>query len=200
MSALEKRISNSHGFVQQRAKTFFGGTLGETFEAFAIESDLCLSRRKERLLKLEDQQQSSQFVCGARCTTVNGTEFEFHAIPRKLRDHATLKIDSGEKSFPLEVANQVAHGHLMRQSKAANTRAHAARRDGPRATAPDAACRSIDVRPVDVLSRLLALAVTCWLERKRTADPRRCSFFSLCEKPPTSMTDECAPPQVLYLP
>ena len=57
---------------------------------------------------LEDQQQSSQFVCGARCTTVNGTEFEFHAIPRKLRDRATLKIDSGEKSFPLEVANQVA--------------------------------------------------------------------------------------------
>ena len=57
---------------------------------------------------LEDQQQSRQFVCGARCTTVNGTEFEFHAIPRKLRDRATLKIDSGEKSFPLEVANQVA--------------------------------------------------------------------------------------------
>ena len=72
------------------------------------------------------------------------------------------------------------HGHLMRQSKAANTRVYAARadrRDGPRATAPAAACRSIDVRPVDVLSRLLALAVTCWLERKRTADPRRCSFF-----------------------
>ena len=39
--------------VQQRAKTFFGGTLGETFEAFAIESDLRLIRRKdlERLLK-----------------------------------------------------------------------------------------------------------------------------------------------------
>ena len=33
--------------VQQRAKTFFGGTLGETFEAFAIESDLRLSRRKD---------------------------------------------------------------------------------------------------------------------------------------------------------
>ena len=110
MSALEKRISNSHGIVQQRAKTFFGGALGETFEAFAIESDLCLSRRAQRTT-LEDQQQSSQFVCGARCTTVNannGTEFEFHAIPRNLRDRSTLKIDSGEKSFPLEVANQVA--------------------------------------------------------------------------------------------
>ena len=58
MSALEKRISNSHGFVQQRAKTFFGGTLGETFEAFAIESDLCLSRRKERLLKISNNRVS----------------------------------------------------------------------------------------------------------------------------------------------
>ena len=47
--------------VQQRAKTFFGGTLGETFEAFAIVSDLRLSRRKdlERLLHLEDLQQSA---------------------------------------------------------------------------------------------------------------------------------------------
>ena len=51
---------------QQRAKTFFGGTLGETFEAFAIESDLRLSRRKDRLLKIQ-QSASSQFVCGARC-------------------------------------------------------------------------------------------------------------------------------------
>ena len=32
----------------------FGGTLGETFEAFAIESDLRLSHRKDRLLHLED--------------------------------------------------------------------------------------------------------------------------------------------------
>ena len=39
--------------VQQRAKTFFGGTLGETFEAFAIESDLRLSRRKDLLLVVE---------------------------------------------------------------------------------------------------------------------------------------------------
>ena len=72
------------------------------------------------------------------------------------------------------------HAHLMRQSKAANTRVRSSRRStgrGPPATAPDAACRSIDVRPVDVLSRLLALAVTCWLERKRPADPRCCSFF-----------------------
>ena len=55
--------------VQQRAKTFFGGTLGETFEAFAIESDLRLSRLKdrERLLKICNNRQSSQFVCGARC-------------------------------------------------------------------------------------------------------------------------------------
>ena len=55
--------------VQQRAKTFFGGTLGETFEAFAIESDLRLSRRKdrERLLKICNNRQSSQFVCGAVC-------------------------------------------------------------------------------------------------------------------------------------
>ena len=68
----KKRISNSHGFVQQRAKTFFGGTLGETFEAFAIESDLRLSRRKdqERLLNLKIcnmQQSAGQFVCGAGC-------------------------------------------------------------------------------------------------------------------------------------
>ena len=55
--------------VQQRAKTFFGGTLGETFEAFAIESDLRSSRRKdrERLLKICNNRQSSQFVCGAVC-------------------------------------------------------------------------------------------------------------------------------------
>ena len=55
--------------VQQRAKTFFGGTLGETFEAFAIESDLRLSRCKdrERLLKICNNRQSSQFVCGAVC-------------------------------------------------------------------------------------------------------------------------------------
>ena len=55
--------------IQQRAKTFFGGTLGETFEAFAIESDLRLSRRKdrERLLKSCNNRQSSQFVCGAVC-------------------------------------------------------------------------------------------------------------------------------------
>ena len=36
----------------------FGGTLGETFEAFAIESDLRLSRRKVRTT-LEDLQQSA---------------------------------------------------------------------------------------------------------------------------------------------
>ena len=64
--------------VQQRAKTFFGGTLGETFEAFAIESDLRLSRRKdlllERLLKICCNNRraglvfgAGQFVCGARC-------------------------------------------------------------------------------------------------------------------------------------
>ena len=55
--------------VQQRAKTFFGGTLGEKFEAFAIKSDLRFSRRKDQArTTLEDLQQSaSQFVCGARC-------------------------------------------------------------------------------------------------------------------------------------
>ena len=87
--------------VQQRAKTFFGGTLGETLEAFAIESDLCLSSRKdrERLLKICNNRQSSQFVCGAVCGALCNlqhdarlveTEFEFHvhAIPRKLRDRA----------------------------------------------------------------------------------------------------------------
>ena len=48
--------------VQQRAKTFFGGTLGETFEAFAIESDLRLSRRKERLLKICNNRLVSLFA------------------------------------------------------------------------------------------------------------------------------------------
>ena len=59
-----KRISNSHGFVQQRAKTFFGGTLGETFEAFTIKSDLRLSRRKdqERLLKICNNRLVSLFA------------------------------------------------------------------------------------------------------------------------------------------
>ena len=50
--------------VQHRAKTFCGGTLDDTFEAFAIESDLRFSRRKdrERLLKICNNRQCSQFV------------------------------------------------------------------------------------------------------------------------------------------
>ena len=97
----QKAYFKFHGFVQQRAKTFFGGTLGETFEAFAIDSDQRLSRLKElpeRLLKICNMQQSAgQFVCGGRCNLqhvawrLTETEFEFHAIPRKLRDRAIWK-------------------------------------------------------------------------------------------------------------
>ena len=45
----------------------FGGTLGETFEAFAIKSDLRLSRRKdlERLLKICNNRLVSLFARSA---------------------------------------------------------------------------------------------------------------------------------------
>ena len=106
---------------QRRAKTFFGGTLGETFEAFAIESDLRLSRRKdrERLLKICNNRQSSQFVCGAVCGGArcnlqhdgwsrSKLNLNVTRDPAKALRPRDLKIDSGEKSFPLEVANQLA--------------------------------------------------------------------------------------------
>ena len=78
----------------------FGRTLGETFEAFAIESDLRSIRRKdlERLLKICNNRLVSLFA--ERVATCNNmlhdwrlgeTEFEFHAIPRKLRDRAIWK-------------------------------------------------------------------------------------------------------------
>ena len=56
---------------------------------------------------LEDLQQSSQFVCGARCNLQHvawrliETEFEFHAIPRKLLDRAISENRFwGEKFSP----------------------------------------------------------------------------------------------------
>ena len=103
----------------------FGGTLGETFEAFAIESDLRLSRRKdpERLLKIWNNRLvafdiDGQFVCEARCNLqhfawrINWRLVEtwiwISRDPAKALRPRDLKIDSGEKSFPLEVANQLA--------------------------------------------------------------------------------------------
>ena len=93
--------------VQQRAKTFFGGTLGETFEAFAIESD---RKDRERLLKICNNRLVSLFA--ERIATFNMTVGRnwiwISRDPAKASRPRDLKIDSGEKSFPLEVANQLA--------------------------------------------------------------------------------------------
>ena len=97
----------------------FGGTLGETFEAFAIESDLRLSRRKdllvERLFKICNNRLVSLF---AECVALNlqhvacgsklNLNFTRSRDPAKASRPRDLKIDSGENSFPLEVANQLA--------------------------------------------------------------------------------------------
>ena len=58
---------------------------------------------------------------------------------------SSIKIKSNQIKWPRHLTMLTSHGHLMRQSKAANTRAYAARadrRDQPRAMPPDhAACR-----------------------------------------------------------